>query len=180
MELVEELLKYGATIHVTLENFYNYYDLPDYVFKIFIQYGLLEHTTCSSCDNIFNQFPFYVDCKNEVDKMIEENIAGGLTLYDTVSKKCDYGKICLSDQDILFVFQTNSHNFVSKYPIYHDIILYRLETKSYLFKKLYNAPSVFIKIFPNKIIAMNTYCAQKIASYLLMEDLKEFVKALCG
>lgn len=116
VEVIKELLKYGAYLHGSSK-----------LFSIFkgkkcelLKYSLLEHPDSIQCifcmklklksNGNIKQY------ETEINKMKIEYITNELTLYDYIVKKCDYGKLFSNKDDILSKSSKFSQLLSSKYP----------------------------------------------------------------
>lgn len=179
-QVVKDLLKYGASIHecFDLEFFYKVIEGSEIALEV-LKYSVLEHPnaiTCNVCEEWGERSKANImDCKYEIDTMKSEYISNKLTLLNFVSQEYDYGKLVSTGNDVLYE-NTFLEQLHSRYPIYHEIILNRLETRTYLLRKLCDF-SFCIKP-TDTFIFLNSLCLREIGKCLTNRELKNFIKAL--
>lgn len=186
-DTIQILLKYGASVHERdslsqiLVNILVQNKISQQVMKEILRYSLIEHADtiyCIFCNTLFLHCPDHFHYVNELNKMKYDFIVNGLTLYDFVVLKMDYGKHYLEGTDVLVDSQF-FNKLISEYPHYFDIIMNTLESRLYLMQKLCDL-SFLIQTddSTNRIININSDCLRVIVKFLSKDELQNLIKAI--
>lgn len=182
-QVVKKLLKFGASIHecFDLEFFYELIQESELALEV-LKYSVLEHpnfVNCNICEEWSKRSKASIkECKYEIDFMNSDYISNNLTLLNFVTQEYDYGKSISYSNDVLSKNSKFLKQLHSRYPLYHEIILNRLETRTYLLRKLCDI-QFFIKP-SDKCIYLNSLCLQQIGKFLTNEEMKNFIKAFAN
>lgn len=199
LELVEELLYYGANVDFgkmfSSSPFIAALDDSPELARLMIKYsvlkiwdkyrflrmGCVERRHVVTLNN-FSHLPYLEECSAEADRMKEELFNSWHSLYDICRGSIYFNQYTEPFSSFLASYKTES--FRKKYPIYIDVLLRRFEflrEKRITLLKGLDGVRIAPKSKKNKeckrLTALNTHCLRHVAKFLTNCDIERVVRA---